>query len=291
MKRVITLAAFLWLVCGIGRADRWTVSYEGNDMPESEPGWYRAYAYGGAIRSIETDPADPNNYFLVINSLANQMIYDYAYCPHQMDPNGPREKWWAEWRVLIAEAHGDVDQAVAFASDHDNQVGFDYYYDRIYNGFDGWSIHFAPGIFHTYRLESSDVVTYNLWIDGQLARHAPWFEGVSHSYAAFGDCVQGGGSRSVGMWDYFRFGVSDGFEPGGMTWDSWHSGIALAPEPGACLLVMVCACAHGGRRASSVGPLWPTLSASEHTGGDGRCQPGPEVNTGSSGAASWRANP
>jgi hypothetical protein len=239
---------FLCLACAVARADRWTVSYEGNDMPESEPGWWRAYANGGAVRSIETDPDDPNNHFLVINSLANQMIYDYAQYNRQMDPSGPREKFWAEWRVLVSEAYGGPDQGVAFAADNGNIVGFDFGYDYVCSDLDAWSMPIAPGAFHTYRLESWDMVTYSLWVDGQLARSAPFFEGLLHSYAAFGDGVQGGGDRSVGKWDFFRFGVSDGFEPGGITWDSWESGIATAPEPGAFLLGTICVCVHGGRR-------------------------------------------
>jgi hypothetical protein len=207
----------------------YSVAYEGGALPENRPGWYRAYGGGGAIRTIETDPDDPNNHFLVINSLADQMIFDYAYCPRQMDPEGPNERFYAEWRVLISESYGAPDQSVGFASDQANQVGFSYYQDRIYDGFDGWFRAIEPGIFHTYRLESADMVSYTLWIDGEFARQAQWFEGVLYSRASFGDGGQYGESRSLGKWDYFRFGV------------------AIVPEP-TTIFVLVGLCAGGVRR-------------------------------------------
>jgi hypothetical protein len=207
------------------------VAYEGGALPESRPGWYRAYDAGGAIRTIETDPDNPNNRFLVINSLASTVIFDYAYYPRQMDPNGPNERFYAEWRVLISESYGAPDQGVTIESDAGHSVGLHYAYDYISSDFDGWAVGIAPGVFHTYRLESLDMVTYGLWIDGQFAHQGPFFEGLLYSYTTFGDDTQYGFARSLAKWDYYRFGV------------------AVVPEPATIgVLVGLCVCGAWRRR-------------------------------------------
>ncbi len=212
-------AAKVFVLAGLLSTAAWasniySVAYEGNGMPESEPGWYRVHGGGdpwgpsGAIRTIETDPDDPNNHFLVINSLASQMIYDYAYYPRQMDPDGPFERYYSEWRALVSVHYGAEEQGLYFIADNDNWVAFTYGYDSIYSWSDEWSMPIEPGVFHTYYFESASMVSYSLWIDGELAHNGSFFEGLPNvSQAGFGDQVQGGGARSLVKYDYVRFGV------------------------------------------------------------------------------------
>ena len=128
-------ATVIFVLAGLLSGPTWgsnlyEVRYEGNVLPEQEPGWYRVHyadpLWGGAIRTIETDPEDPNNKFLVINTLASPMILDYARYPRQMDPDGPLEVFRSEWRILIAQGYGVEEQSVGFISDNDNIVSFSY---------------------------------------------------------------------------------------------------------------------------------------------------------------------
>ena len=64
----------------------------------------------------------------------------------------------------------------------------------------------APGVFHDYRVTSTDLRSYDLYIDGTFVHEGSFDHGPgTPSYVAFGDFVQGAGSRHE--WDYFRFGA------------------------------------------------------------------------------------
>ncbi len=212
-------AAAMWVLAGLAVTPAWasniySVNYEGNVLPEQEPGWYRVHTNPGAVRYIETDPDDPNNKFLFINTLADSMIVDYARYPRQMDPDGPDEVFRAEWRILVAEHYGVEEQSVGFISDNDNSVSFTYGYDSIYCWVDQWSMPIEPGVFHTYRFESADMYHYTLWLDGQEIHNGLFFEALPYfGHAFFGDDAQGGAARSVVKWDYVRFGVYQVPEP------------------------------------------------------------------------------
>ncbi len=73
------------------------------------------------------------------------------------------------------------------------------------------------------------MLTYSLWLDNELVRQAPFFEGLTYSYAFFGDSMQGGGPSGAWVkWDYFRFSVIPA---------------SPIPEPGSLTLLLgVCAC-------------------------------------------------
>jgi hypothetical protein len=226
------------LACGVliaalsplALATPYWVAFEGDTMPEEQPGWVRHWSgqYGGAQRWIETDP-DGNNY-LVIDSLASQMIYDYAQMDRQIDP-GPSELFVADWRVLISEQYGYYNDGIAFCPDTGGTLAFLYKIDQVRSEREGWTHSFTPGVFHSYHLESWSMVSYKLWIDGILVRDGFWdLNSLNQSYVAFGDGGQGGGARSLAKWDYVRFGV--------------------VPEPGVLVLLAVCAC--DGRRRHRV---------------------------------------
>lgn len=218
---------FVGAVVGLAPASQYWVAYEGNDFPENQ-GWERAVSsqYGGAQRSIETD--EYGNNYLVIDSLASQMIYDFAEMDRPINPTEPGERFICEWRLLIPEFYGYRQSAVGIAPDQYGILGFSYTYDDVIGSTEEWSLPIDPGVFHTYRLESYDMVSYQLWIDGAFAKSGTWYlNSLNRSFVNFGDGTQGGQTRSLEKWDYFRFGV--------------------VPEPG-CAMLLIIACVCGGRR-------------------------------------------
>jgi hypothetical protein len=225
VTRTILLLGFLTAAAS---ATPYYVGFEGDRMPEEVPGYVRHFGGGGATRSIETDP-NGNNY-LVIDSLASQMIYDYAVCPRQMDPYGPEEVFGAEWRLAVVEQYGYYNDVAGFVSDGGNWVAFEYALDHVTSLGDGsWSYPISVGDFHTYRIESPDMETYRLWVDAYLVHAGAWEPGVTYAAGLFGDPSQGAGARSLAKWDYFRFGV--------------------VPEPDSVIqILLVCVCAAAHRR-------------------------------------------
>ena len=223
------------LACGVliaalsplALATPYWVAFEGDTMPEEQPGWVRHWSgqYGGAQRWIETDP-DGNNY-LVIDSLASQMIYDFAEMDRPLNPTNPGEIFICEWKLLVAEHYGYRQEAVAIAPDQYGILGFGYTYTEIRGLEEGWSLPITPGVFHTYRVQSLDLVSYDLFIDDAFVRSgACYLNSLNQSFVAFGDGTQGAGSRSLSKWDFVRFGV-------------------VVPEPNAFLtriLLGTCAC-------------------------------------------------
>jgi hypothetical protein len=226
MKRHLSFV-ILGLLAGVASANQYYVGFEGDCMPETLPGWERHLGGGGANRYIESDP-NGNNY-LVIDSLASQMIYDFCRMTRQMDPD-PGELFIAEWRLAVTQQYGYYDPGVTFAPDGAGTLSFKYYLDHMVSTYEGWSHPIEPVVFHTYRLQSWDMANYQLWIDGELVRNGWWdLGGVNWSFATFGDGTQGGQARSLAKWDYFRFGV--------------------VPEPDSVILILlVCVCAAAHRR-------------------------------------------
>jgi len=226
MKRHLSFAIFS-LLAAVASATPYYVGFEGDCMPETLPGWERHFGGGGANRYIETDPN--GNSYLVIDSLASQMIYDYAVYDRQMDP-APGELFRAEWRVKVVEHYGWYNSGLGFASDTGNAQAFYYSLDHIDRS-QGGTYPIAPGEFHSYRFESADMTHYILWIDDEEVWNGTWdiIGGVVFSSAAFGDPITGGGARSLAEWDYFRFSV--------------------VPEPSPMILTLfACVCAAAHRR-------------------------------------------
>jgi hypothetical protein len=227
MKRL--RAAAIFVLAGLaltpaGASNIYTVAYEGDTMPEQGGTWARHY-YVGATRTIETD-GQGNNY-LKLDSYNGWYIYDYYVHTRQISPSEPDERFFAEWRVLISAAHAYADHGLGVAADDGHTINYKYRVDAIWDAFDGWTAPIEPGVFHTYRIESANLVSYQLFVDGTLVRNALSFDGLGGGFAAFGDSASGGQSGSTSVWDYVRFGVYE------------------VPEPVSALLlavVAVCAC-------------------------------------------------
>lgn len=223
-----TVLLVVFLLTGAGeraRAGYW-VDYEASTgLYAEQAGWTRHYSstYGGALRYFD-------NGSLVIDSRADQGIYDFAEMDRLIDP-GPGETFVAEWRVRVDAHQGQhFDQAIGFARDGYGTLEFGHYPDRVASDREGWSVAIAPGEFHTYRIMSSDMIHYGLWIDDTYVRDGAWYlNSLNHSSVGWGDVGQFGAVTSMGRWNYVRFGA--------------------IPEPGTALLTLIgAACCVGRRR-------------------------------------------
>jgi len=191
------LSVFLLLV-STASAEQYWIAYEGNDFPENE-GWEHIQYNGEAVRWIE-DGA------LVIDSLHDLHIEDLAKMERWMDPD-PGELFVAEWRLLVDEGSDNWDAGVGIArSFSPGFVMFGFGPDSAWNALDNLWFDIEPGIFHTYRFESSDMIAFDFLIDDQLVQHGSFQDAASNqSSIGFGDLFDGCASRS--RWDYLRFGV------------------------------------------------------------------------------------
>lgn len=199
MKRLLLatiLAAGVWPVAA--RAAPYWVAWEGNDYPENE-GWERQYLNGGAQRTLG-DGA------LRLDSASHLGIDQYSI---ERAINPGFQTFVAEWRVRVNQSTGPIwDQGVAIATDQNGLLMVGLYRSSIVSYAEGWTFHFEPDQFHEFRIESSDMSSYLLLVDGEVAVNG-FFEPntLVSRLVVFGDRFSGGGVTSSAEWDYFRFGV------------------------------------------------------------------------------------
>ena len=203
MNRCIVMALIGWVAVAVAQASPYWVAYEGDDFPENV-GWARFYAPRyPAVRSIDAGA-------LVIDSSANERIYDYYAVERQINPN-PGEMFVAEWRVqadVLSSPFNISDVGMVIARDGIGIVELEFYDDRVISHADNWSLPITPGVPHCYRLTSSDMIRYTLLVDGTTPQAGVWDPNtLVESTVGWGDTTEGGGIRSVSTWDYVRFGV------------------------------------------------------------------------------------
>ena len=183
------------------------IAWEGDDFPENQ-GWERRYGnwdgewQGQANRTLEDG-------ILTIDSMHDVGVYDFyrIISPGQIDP-GPGEMFVAEWRLKVNDIAGPwrYDPEVAIASDEEGNVSFVFNQTEIHATYgESYSATYSPGVYHTFRFESRDMQTYNMFIDGELAWSAPFKSLGGGSEVLWGDGIRGMSSNA--QWDYFRFGV------------------------------------------------------------------------------------
>jgi len=206
------LAAWV-LLAGLGAipvlGDTYWIAWEGEGETAGLPeqfAWSRNWGnwdgqyQGGAYRTLEDG-------ILTYDSLYDPGVCDFSYMyPGQVDP-GPGEMLVMAWRLKVDTVTGWYrDPGVDLTSDSGWAVGFVFGVDHVESAFeDDVIIPTAPGVFHDYELRSSDVMSYELHIDGELARIGSFWEAFPPSYVAWGDFIQGAASRH--RWDYFRLAV------------------------------------------------------------------------------------
>ena len=201
MRRA-TLLLFVWAALGgwssTAGAEPYWIAYEGNDFPENE-GWTRITYYGEANRRIEDG-------VLVIDSLHDRHIEDLLVMNRWMDPDSG-ELFVAEWRLMIGAGTTGPDAGVFIArSFMPGSVHIGFTPDQAWIGHDNLFFDVEPGVFHTYRFESEDMIAYDFFIDDQWVYEGAFLWPASNqSSISFGD--QFNGWASISYWDYFRFGV------------------------------------------------------------------------------------
>ncbi len=185
-------------------ADTWWYAYEADGTyPEAE-GWERIMQGGGAERYFEDGS-------LALDDRGGTFVCDsyYRYMPSLPDPSHP---FRMEWRMLAADVLSFTDPGIAISFAPFGYIDLMYDVDSIYSGLEGQYVaEFAPGVFHEYVLMSSDMLTYQLSVDGALAHVGVVVGPSTSSWAQWGDMATG---KSLSLWDYARFGVVP--EPAGV---------------------------------------------------------------------------
>lgn len=207
IMRLILVLMSLLLTVPV-RAEPYWIAWEGDDWPENQ-GWNRAYGNwegpgeGEAVRTL----ADG---VLTYDSRHDTGVYDYCWMerPGALDP-GPGELFVMEWGLEvdeIVEGSADFDPGVALFSDDSWGVGLRFSMDRVSSAFEHTDIAMLnPGEYYDYRLVSTDMRQYQLYLNGIFVYEGAFVDVFTESYLSWGDGTQGAGSLQ--SWNHFRFGV------------------------------------------------------------------------------------
>ena len=197
MMRLMSVAVGLLLATAPVWAEPYWYAYEGVDFPENE-GWIRYASDPPAERWLED-----GNLFIdsrgIVGSTDNYTVYfDSGVVP------GPGETFIMRWGLTVEETTSwdpgvyviaDDGWSVSFLFDEESLISL--YEPTVY-------LELEPAAYHEYELRSSDMRSYELYMDGDLAAEGVFFEGLFAPRVGFGDTVS---STSLAAWDYFRFGV------------------------------------------------------------------------------------
>ena len=216
----------------VANGSPYMVSWSAADglLPEnSDPAWERVWGdWDGPYHGTGAERTFHDG-VLTYDSLNDRGVVDFnqMYRPGQLDP-GPNEWFTLEFGLRVLEVDGTYDHGAGFESDDAWSVSLAFGQDRLYSLGEGYlQIPFTAGVFHAYRIVSSSMRTYDLYIDDVLRHRGVLDQIFFHSRVSWGDGVQGGASRAD--WSYVRFGV--------------------VPEPASlsCLAIALACCV--GRRA------------------------------------------
>jgi hypothetical protein len=206
----IVLAVVLGAVAA--RASPFWVTWE-EGWPE-EQGWMRGSTGPPAERWLDGG-------LLFIDTRAEFGIRDQYYQnPASLMP-GPQEMFTVEWGVRVYESTPSYDPGVLVVADDHYSVNFCMDTQSVHSEFEpGRWASFAPNEFHEFVLNSTDMRTYDLYIDGALALQGSFFE----SFLAGPDVDWGNfaGCKTLTAWDHVAYGI--------------------IPEPSALLCVLIPLC-------------------------------------------------
>ena len=214
MKRLLTLILLFAAGANLAPAEPYWVGWTGDTFPETE-GWTRYSSDPPAERWLDDGS-------LFIDSRADwYMSEQYGQPrPGMMSPN-PGETFVMHWRVKVHEIIGYSDPGVSVWSDDQHALVLSMGVDFIQSSEELTTASFAPYEWHEFTLQSEDMLTYQLYIDGAPAFDGSFYESAfSLAGAYWGDHSS---HRSLAEWDYVAFGI--------------------VPEPSSGLSVLVVACA------------------------------------------------
>ena len=206
VRRTLLLPITALAIAPWAHADQYWVAYEGDDFPENE-GWERLFSdpnnvfgQGGADRTL----VDGN---LILDSRESVYIVDFYNMERPIDPD-PGETFIMQWRLRVDDIPSSVsyDPTVVVFSDESRAVAFEFAEDGLRSLFETRErLPYEFGVFHAFELISSDMLTYELFMDGNPF-HVGAFNAVAGgSRVGWGDGVQG--ATSLSTWGRFEFGV------------------------------------------------------------------------------------
>lgn len=190
------LVSFVALTVTTVSAEPYWVAWEGDTYPEQN-GWERTTHGGGAERSFDGGA-------LVLDGRASTDVSDFYKWFRSVEP-ASGEHFLLEWRLRVDEVYGFADPGLSVTAVGNVSLAFVYQDDALYSLFEGVWLDCPSGSYHEFALSSPDLVTYTLWMDGEVAHIGQFASGGWESGVAWGDYVQGG--RSLARWDYVRFGI------------------------------------------------------------------------------------
>ena len=198
MMRLFALATSVLLATAPVWAEPYWYAYDADDdFPENE-GWERWVSDPAPERWLEDGALFIDSRGLVGSTDDYGISFDSG-----VDP-APGETFIMSWRLMVEEVthrdpgvyvHSDEAWSVAFIFDTESLSSF--YEPTVY-------VDIEPYVYHEYEMRSSDMRSYELYIDGDLAIDGVFFQGFFPLGVGFGDIVS---STSLASWDYFRFGV------------------------------------------------------------------------------------
>jgi len=171
-------------------------SKNGGKLPE-EVGWQRFVYAGGAERWFE-DGA------LVIDGLASSQIADDYWVDVPLEPVPGQQMLLVEWRLRVDTA-ASWDPLMAIDAAGHGLIMLSYDENEIYSHGEGVWIPFQGGDYREYRIESIDMQTYLLFIDGELAHVGLFGCPGPFSGVTWGDGSIGSASQST--WRRVGFGI------------------------------------------------------------------------------------
>jgi len=199
MRPALEITIPLLIAASLVYAEPYQVNYEGDVFPE-EVGWERYTTGGGATRSIQ-------NGVLLLES-TDPLVSDVYLLDRQGQLDaGLGEMFYAEWRMRLLPGSGIADVDCFMARDSEaGDINMTWSSDYFWSLHDDHEFPIDATEFHCYRVESTNMVEYDFFIDGAY-RFTGFFDppGVTSSWVYFGDSSIGQASSSE--WDYFRFGV------------------------------------------------------------------------------------
>jgi hypothetical protein len=203
MGRYSLLTLALVVASAPASAAPYWISWVGDDWPENQ-GWTRDILGSGDVRTL-ADGA------LTLDGLDTGpgFVWDAYewFRPGAMDP-GPGETFVMQWRLRVdAVTQGNWDPVVWVYSDNSRALHLEFAVSELHSVYEGPGarVAFSPGVFHEYEVRSTDMGSYELFIDGDLRRVGSFGHAVTPSWVGWGDGA--GGTRSLSLWDTFSYGV------------------------------------------------------------------------------------